>query len=57
MPMPPTYIKAGYFLPPNASDGVHYFSSANTDTYYHEEVARVDHQFNEKYTIFGQPDL
>ncbi len=47
------YIKAGYFLPPNASDGVHYFSSANTDTYYHEEVARIDHQFNEKYTIFS----
>ena len=47
------YLKAGYLLPPNASDGVHYFSSANTDTYYHEEVARVDHQFNEKYTIFS----
>ena len=29
-----SYLKAGYLLPPNASDGVHYFSSANTDTNY-----------------------
>ena len=52
-PVAAAYIKAGYFLPPNASDGVHYFSSANTDTYYREEIARVDHQFNEKFTVLG----
>ena len=32
---------------PTLRMGIHYFSSANTDTYYHEEIARVDHQFNE----------
>jgi hypothetical protein len=52
-PAAAAYIKAGYLQPPNASDGVHYFSAANTDTYYHEEIARVDHQFNEKFTLFG----
>lgn len=52
-PAATAYIQAGYLLPPNASDGQHYFSSANTATYYHEEIARVDHQFNEKLSIFG----
>jgi hypothetical protein len=52
-PVAATYLKAGYFLPPNTSDGQHYFSSANTDTNYHEEIARADHQFNEKFTIFA----
>ena len=47
------YIKAGYFLPPNDSSGVYYNSSANQATYMREEIARVDHQFNEKYSIFG----
>ena len=48
-----SYLKAGYILPPNASDGVHYFSSANTDTNFREEIARVDHQFNEKFSLMG----
>lgn len=52
-PTAAAYLKAGYMLPPNASDGVHYFSSANTDTNFREEIARVDHQFNEKFTIMG----
>ena len=56
-PVAAAYIKAGYFLPPNASDGIHYFSSANTDTYYREEIARVDHQFNEKFTMMRHLDL
>ena len=53
IPTAAAYLKAGYLLPPNASDGVHYFSSANTDTNFREEIARVDHQFNEKFTILG----
>lgn len=47
------YLKAGYMLPPNASDGIHYFSSANTVTPYREEIARVDHQFNERLRLMG----
>ena len=52
-PVAAAYIKAGYFQPPNASDGIHYFSSANTDTYYREEIARGDHQFNQKFSVMG----
>jgi hypothetical protein len=52
-PSAAAYLKAGIILPANASDGAHYFSSANTDTYYREEIARVDHQFNEKLSIMG----
>ncbi len=52
-PVADVYIKAGYFLPPNTADGQNYFSSANTSTNYHEEIARVDHQFNEKFTLFA----
>ena len=52
-PVAAAYIKAGYFQPPNASDGIHYFSSANTDTYFREEIARGDHQFNEKFSVMG----
>lgn len=47
------YIKAGVVLPPNASDGVHYVSSANTATYYREEIVRVDHQVNDKIHVMG----
>jgi hypothetical protein len=52
-PVAAAYVKAGYFQPPNASDGIHYFSSANTDTFYREEIARGDHQFNEKFSVMG----
>ena len=52
-PTATAYLKAGYILPPNDSDGDHYYSSANTDTNFREEIARVDHQFNEKFTVMG----
>lgn len=47
------YLAAGYMLPPNDAAGVYYNSGANTNTFYREEIARVDHQFNEKFTVFG----
>ena len=47
------YIKAGVVLPPNSTDGKHYFSSANTNTFYREEIARMDEQFNEKLHLMG----
>ena len=47
------YLKAGYFPTPNQSDGLYYFKSAVTTDFVREEIARVDHQFNEKYTLFG----
>jgi carboxypeptidase family protein len=52
-PTTSAYLKAGYMLTPNASDGIHYFSSANTVTPYREEIARVDHQFSEKQRVMG----
>lgn len=47
------YLDAGYMLPPNTSDGKHYYSSADTITPYREELARVDHQFNDKIRLMG----
>ena len=47
------FLKSGFVTTPNTADGRHYFSGANTDTFYREEAARVDHQFNEKLAIFG----
>lgn len=47
------YLKAGYMPTPNAADGIHYFSSANTITPYREEIARFDHQFNDKLRLMG----
>jgi len=46
------YIKAGYFLPANASGG-YYVSTANQTTNVREEIARVDHQFSQKWTMFA----
>ncbi len=45
------YLNAGYFLPPN--EGAYYYSAANQVTDFREEIVRVDHQFNEKNSIFG----
>ena len=47
------YIKAGYLLTPNQSDGLHYFSSATTGDFYREEIARVDHTFSDKLSVYG----
>ncbi len=47
------YVKAGYLQTPNQSDGLYYFSAATTNDFYREEIVRVDHQFNEKYSLFG----
>ena len=52
-PTAKAYLAAGYMLPPNTSDGKYFFSAANTVTNYREEIARVDHQFNEKFALFG----
>ena len=52
-PSAAAYLAAGYMLPPNDASGQYYNSAANTDTYYHEEIARVDHQFNEKFSVFA----
>jgi hypothetical protein len=55
-PSAKAYLAAGYMLPPNDSTGQYYNSAANTDTYYREEIARVDHRFNDKLSIWT-PDL
>jgi len=47
------YLAAGYMLPPNDSTGQYYNSTANTATYFREEIGRVDHQFTQKLTVFG----
>jgi len=47
------YLKGGLILLPNQSDGVHYYSTANTDTFFREELGRLDHQFNEKFSVFA----
>jgi hypothetical protein len=52
-PTAKAYLAAGYMLPPNDAAGQYYNSSANTNTFFREEIARVDHQFNEKFTVFG----
>ena len=52
-PTAKAYLHAGYMLPPNTSDGQHYFSSADTITPFREELARVDHQFNDKFRLMG----
>ena len=52
-PSAAAYLAAGYMLPPNDASGQYYNSSANTDTYYREEIARVDHQFSEKFSVFA----
>jgi len=46
------YIKAGYFLTPNTSNG-YYYSAANTITPYREEIVRIDHNFNDKIAVMG----
>ena len=52
-PVAKAYLDAGYMLPPNTSDGLHYFSSADTITPYREELARMDHAFNDKLRLMG----
>jgi hypothetical protein len=52
-PTAAAYLAGGYMLPPNDASGQYYNSAANTDTYYREEIARVDHQFNQKFSIFA----
>ena len=52
-PTAKAYLAAGYMLPPNDASGRYYNSSANTSTFYREEIARVDHQFTKKFTVFG----
>ena len=47
------YLAAGYMLPPNDVAGQYYNSSANRGDYYREEVARIDHQFSNKLSVFG----
>ena len=47
------YIKAGYLLPPNQSDGLHYFSSATTGDYYAGRDCSCRPPFNEKFSVYG----
>jgi 3D (Asp-Asp-Asp) domain-containing protein len=46
-------LAAGIFVKPNSVDGTHYSAAAPTTTFYREEAARVDHQFNEKFALMG----
>jgi hypothetical protein len=52
-PTAKAYLAAGIMLPPNDTTGHYYISGANTDTFYREEIGRVDHQFNDKFSVFG----
>src|SRR5665213_3362741 len=52
-PTAKAYLAAGYMLPPNDTTGTYYNSAANTSTLYREEIARVDHQFSDKLSVFG----
>jgi hypothetical protein len=45
------FLNSGFLVPAAANGG--YFSGANTDTFYREEAVRIDHQFNNKLTVFG----
>jgi len=47
------YLGSGLLLLPNKSDGRTYFANANETEYWREEIGRVDHQFNEKFSIFS----
>jgi hypothetical protein len=52
-PTAKAYLDAGYMLPPNTADGLHYYSSADTITPYREELVRMDHQINDKLRLMG----
>lgn len=43
-------LETGIFPQPNTPDGTHYSSPAPSSTNLHEEVARVDHRFNDVFT-------
>ncbi len=47
------FLNSGFVQNPNTSDGLGYFSAANTSTFYREEAVRVDHQFNDKLSVMG----
>lgn len=47
------FLKSGFVATPNSTDGRHYFSSANTNTFYREEAARADRQITQKLSVFG----
>lgn len=44
-------LSAGIF--PKANSGTQFIGGNNTPTYVREEVARLDHNFNEKWSMFG----
>lgn len=43
----------GIFPQPNTSGGVNFFGGNNSPTTLREEIARVDHQFTSKFSMFG----
>jgi len=47
------FLSSGFVALPNTADGLGYTSTANTSTFYREETVRLDHQFNDKLTLFG----
>jgi len=47
------YLNSGLLLNPNKSDGRTYFDNANETEYWREELGRVDHQFNDKISLFA----
>ena len=47
------FLKSGFVVTPNTPNGLGYFSSANTDTFYREEAARVDHTFTDKLSVMS----
>jgi hypothetical protein len=47
------FLQSGFVALPNTPDGLGYFSSANTSTFYREEAARVDHQINDKLALMA----
>jgi hypothetical protein len=46
-------LKAGIFPHPNTPDGLHFSAAVPATTNVTEEIGRIDHQFNDKISLYG----
>ena len=46
-------LQAGLFPLPNSTNGNNFVGGANQPVYLREEIVRIDHRFNDKFSIFG----
>ncbi len=47
------FLATGAFPLPNSADGTRFVETANSVDNYREEAVRLDHQFNDKFTLMG----